>query len=1042
MSLAKSARQSIARPCSPPAARPPAASARRLPREDAIKARGRYEALSARDLHPSGASAAEFQQANSRWQAPWATWTTSSRGFRPNSSRLSWRPSRLRRTSRRCAHRQAGRPRRLQERLRLLCCVIQHPNNMCVCSETLPRRATLRSQAPAAAAAPWAGGSAHDPAAPWKGGSASDRQQQQQQQQPPPLAPPPAGGTPGALPPPAAPPPGGPPRPLPPPPVPPPVAAPPPGGPPGMLPPPAAPPPGALPPPLAPPPGGPPGAAAPPRPAAPPAAAAGPSLAAPPQPQKQPVLPPPPQLGGPPPPMAGMPPPGGFPPGPGGLPPPPQLGGPPPFMGGPPPPPHGMPLGVPTARPSQVPGGVPTAPPAVRPYGVPTAPAPGPQARASTRDAAGCGVGGRLHARKAGARAADSLLRRRRQTTSGAAATNRPPPRTADRPQRQEGGHRARGGGQALGGPHAPRVARERLPHLCGQPGQRGGRRALLAWTPAAACRWPPRVSISVGNGAAAVLWRRRRGCWCRAACCRAAAPLQRGTPAARPAARRPTWSRAASGLDPVRPPPPPPPPPEQVSDSSLASAFSRFPTFQKAKVGARAGGGPGTGAGRPAARAGDQSGCARLPLSGRCARLARAAWAACSSTTTTPPARSSSTRSCLDIRSVRPLPHPPLHLQPTSRPLARPPTRQVIKYAHNGKSKGFGFVSFGDAIEGARVIKEMQGKYVGACGSGAGVGGAAGRANAWVRAGCGVQQQGGGRGCVLAAACRARARLRGAGLPGQRPGVLPRHPHSLARARRLPTPPPPRPSLLPRRQPPGAAEEGGGGGAHGDGQEGAAAHARGARGAGRGGWHRPAVARLGCAPSQLPALAATDQTPPALHTALALPCAAPRPPDPTQPTHPPPNPAALHPPATQPRRTPPARHPTPPTRPADAQAEGAQAQEAAPGGGAAPRRLARAAVARQENACGGPHLAAGEPPCNPPPGTGSRRCSAHGLTGNGRDVAGIEAGASVRASRGHGPPWSGTRAARRARRTCGRHSSGVGGGKGMRHQGRGKQQC
>lgn len=43
----------------------------------------------------------------------------------------------------------------------------------------------------------------------------------------------------------------------------------------------------------------------------------------------------------------------------------------------------------------------------------------------------------------------------------------------------------------------------------------------------------------------------------------------------------------------------------------------------------------------------------------------------------------------------------------------------QVIKYAHNGKTKGFGFVSFGDPLEGARVIKEMTGKYVGAWPSG-----------------------------------------------------------------------------------------------------------------------------------------------------------------------------------------------------------------------------------------------------------------------------------------------------------------------------------
>ncbi|EFN50925.1 hypothetical protein CHLNCDRAFT_37645 [Chlorella variabilis] len=38
----------------------------------------------------------------------------------------------------------------------------------------------------------------------------------------------------------------------------------------------------------------------------------------------------------------------------------------------------------------------------------------------------------------------------------------------------------------------------------------------------------------------------------------------------------------------------------------------------------------------------------------------------------------------------------------------------KVVRYAHNGKSKGYGFVSFGDTIEGAKVLREMQGKYVG----------------------------------------------------------------------------------------------------------------------------------------------------------------------------------------------------------------------------------------------------------------------------------------------------------------------------------------
>jgi hypothetical protein len=38
----------------------------------------------------------------------------------------------------------------------------------------------------------------------------------------------------------------------------------------------------------------------------------------------------------------------------------------------------------------------------------------------------------------------------------------------------------------------------------------------------------------------------------------------------------------------------------------------------------------------------------------------------------------------------------------------------KVVRYAHSGKTKGYGFVSFGDMAEGAKVVKEMQGKYVG----------------------------------------------------------------------------------------------------------------------------------------------------------------------------------------------------------------------------------------------------------------------------------------------------------------------------------------
>jgi hypothetical protein len=38
----------------------------------------------------------------------------------------------------------------------------------------------------------------------------------------------------------------------------------------------------------------------------------------------------------------------------------------------------------------------------------------------------------------------------------------------------------------------------------------------------------------------------------------------------------------------------------------------------------------------------------------------------------------------------------------------------RVVMHRGTGKSRGFGFVSLGDAIEGARVLKEMQGKYIG----------------------------------------------------------------------------------------------------------------------------------------------------------------------------------------------------------------------------------------------------------------------------------------------------------------------------------------
>lgn len=41
----------------------------------------------------------------------------------------------------------------------------------------------------------------------------------------------------------------------------------------------------------------------------------------------------------------------------------------------------------------------------------------------------------------------------------------------------------------------------------------------------------------------------------------------------------------------------------------------------------------------------------------------------------------------------------------------------KVVKNNWNKKSKGYGFASFQDPIEGARVLKEMQGAYIGAAG-------------------------------------------------------------------------------------------------------------------------------------------------------------------------------------------------------------------------------------------------------------------------------------------------------------------------------------
>ncbi|KDD76440.1 hypothetical protein H632_c225p1 [Helicosporidium sp. ATCC 50920] len=38
----------------------------------------------------------------------------------------------------------------------------------------------------------------------------------------------------------------------------------------------------------------------------------------------------------------------------------------------------------------------------------------------------------------------------------------------------------------------------------------------------------------------------------------------------------------------------------------------------------------------------------------------------------------------------------------------------RIVRSGHNAKSKGYGFVSFGDPVEGARAMREMQGKYIG----------------------------------------------------------------------------------------------------------------------------------------------------------------------------------------------------------------------------------------------------------------------------------------------------------------------------------------
>jgi hypothetical protein len=38
----------------------------------------------------------------------------------------------------------------------------------------------------------------------------------------------------------------------------------------------------------------------------------------------------------------------------------------------------------------------------------------------------------------------------------------------------------------------------------------------------------------------------------------------------------------------------------------------------------------------------------------------------------------------------------------------------KVVRFPHNNKTKGYGFVSLSDNEEGAKVLREMQGKYIG----------------------------------------------------------------------------------------------------------------------------------------------------------------------------------------------------------------------------------------------------------------------------------------------------------------------------------------
>lgn len=64
-------------------------------------------------------------------------------------------------------------------------------------------------------------------------------------------------------------------------------------------------------------------------------------------------------------------------------------------------------------------------------------------------------------------------------------------------------------------------------------------------------------------------------------------------------------------------------------------------------------------------------------------------------------------------------LPTPPhTHTRPAPPPhapaLPPPPAGQVVRDGRTKKSKGFGFVSFLDAADFAKALREMNGKYIG----------------------------------------------------------------------------------------------------------------------------------------------------------------------------------------------------------------------------------------------------------------------------------------------------------------------------------------